>query len=45
MFLILSQAYMAHRPYGNPPSWAWPVMQFIDAVRMYEWVAPVLSNV
>ena len=45
MFLILSQAYMAHRPYGNPPTWAWPVLQYIDAVRMYEWAAPVRGPV
>jgi hypothetical protein len=37
MYLILSQAYMAHRPYGDPPAWAWPAMQYIDAVRVYEW--------
>ena len=39
MYLILSQAYMAHRPYGDPPAWAWPVVQYVDAVRIYEWVA------
>ena len=39
LYIILSQAYMAHRPYGDPPAWAWPVLQFIDAVRVYEWVA------
>jgi beta-glucanase (GH16 family) len=38
MFLILSQAYMAHRPLGNPPAWAWPVEQRIDYVRVYTWV-------
>jgi beta-glucanase (GH16 family) len=37
MFLILSQAYMARRPYGDPPEWAWPVEQLVDAVRVYEW--------
>ena len=37
MYLILSQAYMAHRPYGDPPAWAWPVQQYIDAVRVFEW--------
>jgi len=37
MYLILSQAYMARRPYGNPPAWAWPVEQKIDFVRVYEW--------
>lgn len=39
MFVILSQAYMAARPCGDPPSWAWPVEQRIDYVRVYEWVA------
>ena len=38
MYLILSQAYMAHRPLGDPPQWAWPVEQLIDAVRVLEWV-------
>ena len=38
MYLILSQAYMAHRPFGDPPAWAWPVEQLVDAVRVYEWV-------
>ena len=37
MYLILSQAYMAHRPLGDPPSWAWPVEQVIDYVRVYTW--------
>lgn len=39
MFIILSQAYMSHRPCGNPPAWAWPVHQYIDYVRVYEWAA------
>lgn len=39
MFLIISQAYMAHRPAGDPPAWAWPVVQLVDAVRVYDWVA------
>lgn len=39
MYLILSQAYMAHRPFGDPPEWAWPVLQLVDAVRVFEWVA------
>lgn len=38
MYIILSQAYMAHRPLGDPPQWAWPVEQLIDAVRVFEWV-------
>jgi beta-glucanase (GH16 family) len=38
MFLILSQAYMAKRPLGNPPPWAWPVEQRVDYVRVYSWV-------
>jgi beta-glucanase (GH16 family) len=38
MYLILSQAYMAHRPLGDPPQWAWPVEQLIDSVRVLEWV-------
>ena len=37
MFLILSQAYMAHRPKGDPPAWAWPIEQRIDYVRTYSW--------
>jgi beta-glucanase (GH16 family) len=37
MYIILSQAYMAKRPYGNPPPWAWPIEQRIDFVRLYEW--------
>jgi hypothetical protein len=37
MFLILSQAYMAKRPLGNPPAWVWPVEQRIDYVRVYAW--------
>ena len=36
MFLILSQAYMAHRPCGDPPAWAWPVTQRVDYVRLYQ---------
>ena len=44
MFLIISQAYMAHRPYGDPPAWAWPVLQLIDAVRVFEWVAPAAEE-
>lgn len=39
MFIILSQAYMSDRPCGDPPAWAWPVLQRIDYVRVYEWVA------
>jgi len=35
MFLILSQAYMAHRPFGDPAAWAWPAEQEIDFVRVY----------
>ena len=35
--LILSQAYMAHRPFGDPPAWAWPVLQHIDRVSVYTW--------
>ena len=38
LYLILSQAYMAHRPEGDPPSWAWPIEQRVDYVRQYEWV-------
>lgn len=38
MYLILSQAYMAKRPLGNPPPWAWPVEQRVDYVRVYDWV-------
>ena len=38
MYLILSQAYMSHRPAGDPPAWAWPVEQLIDSVRVFEWV-------
>jgi beta-glucanase (GH16 family) len=37
MYLILSQAYMAKRPYGNPEAWLWPVEQRIDYVRVYSW--------
>ena len=37
MYLILSQAYMAKRPLGNPPAWAWPVEQHVDFVRVYTW--------
>ena len=37
MFLIMSQAYMAKRPRGDPPGWAWPVEQRIDFVRVYGW--------
>ena len=29
---------MAHRPFGDPPAWVWPVLQLIDAVRVFEWV-------
>lgn len=39
MFLILSQAYMAHRVKGDPPLWVWPVLQLIDSVRVYRWAA------
>jgi hypothetical protein len=38
MYIILSQAYMAHRPCGDPPAWAWPIEQRVDYVRVYEWV-------
>jgi len=33
MYLILSQAYMAKRPCGNPSQW--PVLQLVDAVRVF----------
>lgn len=36
MFLIISQAFMAAAPAGNPPEWAWPVQQYIDYVRVLE---------
>jgi beta-glucanase (GH16 family) len=36
MYLILSQAYMAKRPYGDTPEWAFPVLQEVDYVRVYE---------
>lgn len=38
-FLILSQAFMAHRPFGDPAPWAWPAEQHIDFVRVYKWAA------
>ena len=39
MYLILSQAYMARRPYGDPAPWLWPVEQRIDYVRVFSWEA------
>ena len=38
MFLILSQAYMKHRPYGDPAEWVWNlgVEQLFDYVRVYK---------
>ena len=36
MYLILSQAYMRHRPMGETPNWAWPVEQRVDYVRVYK---------
>lgn len=35
MFVILSQAFMAHRPFGDPAPWVWPAEQEIDFVRVY----------
>lgn len=38
-YLILSQAFMAKRPYGDPAPWLWPVEQRIDYVRVSAWEA------
>ncbi len=37
MYLIISQAYMKHRPLGDPPAWVWRegIAQVIDYVRVY----------
>ena len=39
MFAILSQAYMAQRPCGDPAPEDWPVLQRIDYVRAWRWEA------
>jgi hypothetical protein len=39
MYLILSQAYMARRPCGDPAPADWPVLQRIDYVRAWRWEA------
>ena len=37
LYLIISQAYMKHRPAGDPPAWVWAegVQQVVDYVRVY----------
>jgi hypothetical protein len=37
MYVIISQAYMKHRPLGDPPAWVWRegVRQVLDYVRVY----------
>ena len=39
MYAILSQAYMARRPCGDPAPADWPVLQHIDYVRAWRWEA------
>jgi len=39
MYAILSQAYMARRPCGDPAPGDWPVLQRVDFVRAWRWEA------
>jgi len=39
MYLLLTQAYMARRPCGDPAPGDWPVLQHFDYVRTWRWEA------